>query len=124
MPEAGAQATAEARAVARYVRVSPRKARIVVDLIRGRTVRQALDILRFLPQRAAPLVGKVVRSAAANATHNYDLDEERLYVARAYVDQGPMAKRIHPRARGQAFAILKRTAHITVVVRQLEEVGR
>lgn len=120
MPE-GEIATREAKAVARFVRVSPKKARAVVDLVRGRSVRQALDILRFVPNGAALPVSKTVRSAAANATHNFDLDEDSLYVARAYVDHGPMMKRIHPRARGQAFAILKRTAHITVVVKQREE---
>jgi large subunit ribosomal protein L22 len=112
--------TREARAVARFVRCSPRKARAVARVIAGKPVREALSILRFLPQRTAPLVAKVVKSAAANATHNYDLDEDALYVAQAIVDQGPVMKRIHPRARGQAFAILKRTAHITVVVRQRE----
>lgn len=113
-----AEGVQEARAVARFVRVPPRKARIVVDLIRGKPVRQALDILGLLPQRAARLVAKVVKSAVANAEHNYDLDADELYVARAFVDQGPMLKRIHPRARGQAFPILKRTSHITIVVRQ------
>ena len=117
----GTAGTREAKAVARFVRVSPRKARAVVDLVRGRPVRQALDILRFVPNRAAEPVAKTVQSAAANATHNYDLDEEALYVARVFVDEGPVMKRIHPRARGQAFAILKRTAHITVVVKQREE---
>jgi large subunit ribosomal protein L22 len=115
-----AERVREARAVARFVRVPPRKARIVVDLVRGKPVRQALDLLRLLPQRAARIVAKVVRSAAANAEHNYDLDAEELYVARAFVDQGPVLKRIHPRARGQAFPILRRTSHITVVVRERE----
>jgi large subunit ribosomal protein L22 len=108
----------EARAVARFVRAQPRKVRIVLDLIRGKPAGEALAILRFVPNRAARLVDSVLRSAIANATHNYDLDPDLLYVARATADQGPVAKRIHPRARGRAFPILKRTTHITVVVRQ------
>jgi large subunit ribosomal protein L22 len=107
-----------ARAVARYVRAQPRKVRIVLDLIRGKPAGEALAILRFLPNRAARLVDSVLRSAVANATHNYDLDADLLYVAEAMADQGPVGKRIHPRARGQAFPILKRTTHITVVVQQ------
>jgi large subunit ribosomal protein L22 len=122
----GGQATGwepvrEARAVARFVRGSPRKVGIVCAAIRGKPVREALAILQFLPNRAADLVARVVRSAMANATHNYELDPDRLYVARATADPGPMLKRIHPRARGQAFPILKRTTHITVVVRQAGE---
>jgi large subunit ribosomal protein L22 len=109
---------AEARAVAKFVRGSPRKVRIVLDAIRGKPVGEALAILQFLPNRAARLVEPVVRSAVANAVHNYDLDADELVVARATADQGPMLKRIHPRARGRAFAILKRTCHIGVVVRQ------
>ncbi len=122
-PDGGAQVgdlVREARAVARFVRVAPRKVRIVLDVIRGKPVGEALAVLQFLPNRAAALTAVVLRSAIANATHNYDLDPDLLYVAGATADQGPVAKRIHPRARGQAFAILKRTSHITVVVRQRE----
>ncbi len=108
----------EARAVARFVRAAPRKVGIVCDAIRGKSAGEALAILQFLPNRAAGLVASVLRSAIANATHNYELDAELLYVAGATADQGPVQKRIHPRARGQAFPILKRTTHITVVVRQ------
>lgn len=110
----------EARAVARFVRAQPRKVRIVLDVIRGRPVGEALATLRFLPNRAARLVDTVLRSAVANATHNYELDADALYVSAATADQGPVGKRIHPRARGQGFPILKRTSHITVVVRQAE----
>lgn len=108
----------EARAVARYVKAQPRKVRIVLDAIRGKPAGEALAILQFLPNRAAGLVAQVLRSAIANATHNYDLDPRLLFVAGAMADQGPMAKRYHPRARGRAFPILKRTCHITIVVRQ------
>ena len=110
--------TLEARAVARFVRLGPDKARILADAIRGKSVEQALAILRFLPNGGARAVAKVVKSAAANATNNLDLREDDLYVARTFVDQGPVLKRIHPRARGQAFRILHRTCHITVIVGQ------
>ncbi len=110
--------TREAKAIARFVRVSPRKARAVLDLVRGKPVDRALAILRFLPNAAARPVGKVLESAVANATHNFDLDGDSLYVAQAFADEGPTMKRVHPRARGQAFPILKRMAHITVVVKQ------
>lgn len=110
----------EARAVARFVKAQPRKVRIVLDAVRGKSAGEALAIVQFLPNRAAGLVASVLRSAIANAEHNYDLDPRLLYVAKATADQGPMAKRYHPRARGRAFAILKRTCHITIVVRQAE----
>lgn len=110
-----------ARAVARHVRIAPRKVRVVMDLIRGKSVEEALSILRFVPKAASPAIAKVVASAAANAEHNLALDRRSLYIADAFVDQGPTLKRIHPRQRGQAFSILKRTSHITVVVREKEE---
>ena len=111
----------QAKAVARYVRISPFKVRIVLDLIRGKSVSEAETILKFTNKRAARIVGKVVHSAAANATHNLEMDEEQLYIAEAFADGGPTLKRFHPRARGQAFPIMKRTSHITVVVREREE---
>ena len=108
----------EARAVARFVRISPYKARLVVDLIRGKPVAEALNILHFTPKKAARLVKKVLESAIANAEHNYQLDPDRLYVKKAYVDEGPRLKRIWPRAFGRASRILKRTSHITIVVEE------
>ncbi len=108
----------EARAVARYVRISPYKARLVVDLIRGKPVSEALNILNFTPKKAARLVKKVLESAIANAEHNYQMDPDRLYVKKAYVDEGPRLKRIWPRAFGRASRILKRTSHITIVVEE------
>ncbi|MDH4139636.1 MAG: 50S ribosomal protein L22 [Coriobacteriia bacterium] len=111
----------EARAVARYVRVSPRKARAVVDLIRGKSVEDATAILRFTPRAAAEIVEKVLDSAVANAEKNLMIRSEQLYVATTYVDEGPTLKRIRPRAQGRAFRIDKRTSHITVVVKQREE---
>ena len=106
----------EARAQARYVRVTPMKARRVVDLIRGLPVREAQAILRFAPQAASEPVGKVLNSAVANATNNHQLNPDTLVVSQAYVDEGPTMKRFRPRAQGRAYRIRKRTSHITVVV--------
>ena len=103
-------------AKARFVQVSPRKARRVIDLVRGRSVADALDILRWAPQAASEPVAKVIASAAANAQNNNGLDPATLVVATVYADEGPTAKRIRPRAQGRAFRIRRRTSHITVVV--------
>ena len=111
----------EARAIARHIRISPRKARQVIDLIRGKDVEEALAILQLTPKGGSPIVEKVVRSAVANAENNYDMDVDSLYVAECYVDQGPTMKRIRPRARGMANRIRKRTSHITVILREKEE---
>ena len=105
-----------ATAVARFVRVSPTKARRVIDLVRGKSVAEALDILRWAPQAASEPVAKVIASAAANAQNNNGLDPATLVVATVYADGGPTAKRIRPRAQGRAFRIRKRTSHITVIV--------
>jgi large subunit ribosomal protein L22 len=101
---------------ARFVRVTPMKARRVVELIKGRTAQEALAVLQFAPQAASVPVSKVLASAMANAENNLDLDPETLVVSRAYVDEGPTLKRIRPRAQGRAFRIHKRTSHITVEV--------
>jgi large subunit ribosomal protein L22 len=106
----------EARAQARYARVTPRKARRVVDLIRGLPAAQAQAVLQFAPQAASEPVGKVLDSAIANAEHNFELDRDTLWVSEAYVDEGPSLKRFRPRAQGRAYRINKRTSHITVVV--------
>ena len=108
------------KASARFVRVAPRKVRVVVDLIRGKSVNEALALLKFVPKRASEPVAKVIASAAANAEHNFNLNKDNLIISQAYVDQGPTLKRYHPRQRGQAFPILKRTSHITVVVKEKE----
>jgi large subunit ribosomal protein L22 len=105
-----------ATAVARFVRISPTKARRVIDLVRGKLVSDALDILRWAPQAASEPVAKVIASAAANAQNNEGLDPSTLVVATVYADEGPTAKRIRPRAQGRAFRIRKRTSHITVIV--------
>lgn len=111
----------EARAIARYQRVSPRKARLVVDLIRGKSVEEARTILKFTPRAAAEIVEKTLLSAVANAERNLHVKAEDLVVARTYVDEGPTLKRIRPRAMGRAYRINKRTSHITVVVKPREE---
>ncbi|AUS07635.1 50S ribosomal protein L22 [Laceyella sacchari] len=106
----------EAKAVARYVRIAPRKARLVMDLIRGKSVEEAIAILKFTPRAASPIIEKVLASAVANAEHNFNMDTSRLVVAKAFVDEGPTLKRYMPRAMGRASRINKRTSHITVVV--------
>jgi large subunit ribosomal protein L22 len=103
-------------AKARFVRVSATKARRVIDLVRGKSVEDALSILRWAPQAASEPVAKVIASAAANAQNNEGLDPSTLVVATVYADEGPTAKRIRPRAQGRAFRIRKRTSHITVIV--------
>jgi large subunit ribosomal protein L22 len=109
--------TAFARAT--YVRVTPMKARRVIDLIRHQPTDQALAILRFAPQAAAEDVRKVLESAIANATHNHNLDADTLIVSRATVDEGPTLKRFRPRAQGRAYRIRKRTSHITIEVESI-----
>jgi large subunit ribosomal protein L22 len=104
------------KAVARYVRIPPRKARLAVDLVRGKPVNEALNILEHLPNKSARIVKKVLESAIANAEHNLGFAPNTLFVARAYVDEGPRWKRILPKDRGRAFRILKRTSHITILV--------
>jgi large subunit ribosomal protein L22 len=106
----------EARAVTRFVRLSPRKVRLVVDEIRGKGVEDALSILKFVPKRSAALVAKAVRAAVANAEGTQSVDVDRLYVKRVTVDEGGMWKRFMPRAMGRATRIRKRLSHITVVV--------
>ena len=119
----------EAKAQARFVRVTPQKARRVVDLIRGKQAEQAVATLKFAPQAAGETVLKVVESAIANAREgakraNERLDEQDLYISEVYVDEGPTLKRFRPRAQGRASQILKRTSHITVVVAPVEKMDR
>ncbi len=110
----------EARAIAKHIRISPFKVRQVVDLIRGKNVEEALAILKYTPQRAAEAVTKVVKSAAANAENNLQMDRDVLIVKACYVDQGPTMKRYKPRAMGRADVMRRRTSHITVVVGEKE----
>ena len=110
----------EAKAHLRYARISPRKVQIVCDLIRGKSVAQAQAILMATPKAASPLLSKLVKSAAANAENNHQMDPEKLYVSATYANPGPIIKRMMPRAQGRAYRINKRTSHITVVVSEKE----
>ena len=110
----------EVKAVARWVRMSPRKARLVIDHIRGRSVPEARTVLAFTPRAAAREIEKVLSSAVANAEANHDLDGDELVVSAAYVDEGPVMKRWRPRARGRAARIRKPTCHITVKLTTVE----
>ena len=101
----------------RFARISARKARLMIDLIRGRDVQDALNVLKFMPNRAAPMIAKVLTSAVANADEQ-EADVDRLFVSEARVDEGPTMKRFHPKDRGRAHSILKRTSHICVAVEQ------
>lgn len=111
----------EAKAVAKYIRISPRKARQVIDLIRGKNVKDAYAVLKFTPNKGAEVIEKVLKSAVANAEHNYEMDVDSLVVSGCYVDQGPTLKRFKPRAMGRADLMRRRTSHITVVVSEKKE---
>ena len=110
----------EARAHLRYARIAPRKVSVVLDLIRGEDLDNALAILQYTPKAASELLYKLVKSAAANAENNHNMDKNNLYVAECFVTPGPTLKRVMPRAQGRAFRILKRTSHITVVLKEKE----
>ncbi len=111
----------EARAIARYVRMSPRKVRHVMHLVRGKDVTDALATLKFVPNRAARAISKVIQSAAANAENLFGAQPRELRIKACWVDPGPIMKRIQPRAMGRAYPIFKRTSHITVIVEEKEE---
>ncbi|TFD98459.1 50S ribosomal protein L22 [Jeotgalibacillus salarius] len=111
----------QAKAVANTVRIAPRKVRLVADLIRGKQVGEAVAILNHTPRSASPVIEKVLKSAVANAEHNYDMDINNLVISEAYVNEGPTLKRFRPRAQGRASAINKRTSHITIVVSEKKE---
>ncbi|THF79151.1 50S ribosomal protein L22 [Cohnella fermenti] len=106
----------EAKAVASNIRIPARKVRLVVDLIRGKKVGEAIAILRHTPRSASPVLEKLLNSAVANAEHNYQLDVNKLVISQAYVNEGPTMKRFQPRSQGRAFSIFKRSSHITLVV--------
>lgn len=111
----------ECRAVGRFIGIPPRKARLVVDLIRGRGISQALDTMRYTKKYAARAIEKILKSALANAQHNHGSKNiDRLYVKEAFVDQGPTIKRFRPRAMGRANPIKKRSSHITIVLKEKE----
>ncbi len=110
----------EARAKVSYARIAPRKARIVIDLIRNKPVGVALGILKNTPKAASYIVEKLLNSAIANAENNHNMSADNLYVKEIFADPGPILKRIQPRAQGRAFRINKRTSHITVVLAEKE----
>lgn len=110
----------EAKAVLKYTRISPRKVEIVLDLIRNKPVDLAMAILKHTPKAACEDLQKLLKSAVANAENNFNMDKNSLYVSECFVCPGPMLKRIRPRAQGRAFRILKRTSHITLVVKEKE----
>lgn len=110
----------EARAIAKHIRISPRKVRIVLDTIRGKNVDEALAILKFTPNRSAAAISKVLKSAVANAENNHNMNRDSLYVSKAVADQGPTLKRLLPRAMGRSNIIKKKTSHITIVVKEKE----
>lgn len=109
------------KAIGRYVRVSPRKARLVIDLIRGKRVEDALSILEYSPKAIARTIAKIVRSALANAEENSEANIDNLYISRAYADDGPTQRRYLPRAMGRATPIRKRTSHITIILDEKPE---
>ena len=106
----------EARAVARYVKISPQKAGLIMDEVRGKKVDEALRALSFSPKKGARLLKKLINSAVANAEVNKDIDVDTLFIKRLYADQGPVMKRFRPRAMGRATGIRKRTSHLTVIL--------
>ena len=108
----------EANAHLKYARISPRKVKIVLDLIRGKDVAQAMAILKNTPKSASEYLTKLLRSAVANAENNFNMDASKLYVSECFVCPGPILKRIMPRAQGRAFRILKRTSHVTITVKE------
>ena len=110
----------EAKAVLKYTRISPRKVEIVLDLIRNKPVDLAMAILKHTPKAACEDLEKLLKSAIANAENNFNMDRNNLYVSECYVGPGPMLKRIRPRAQGRAYRILKRTSHVTLVVKEKE----
>lgn len=110
----------EAKAYLRHARISPRKVQIVLDLIRNKPVEEATAILALTPKAAREPLAKLLKSAIANAENNFNMDKKNLYVAECFVCPGPMLKRIRPRAQGRAFRVMKRTSHVTMVLREKE----
>ena len=108
----------EAKAIAKFVRIAPRKVQLVIDIVRGKQVDEALAILKHTPKAAAPVVEKLIKSAVANAENNHDMDRDNLFVSEIYANQGPTMKRFRPRAMGRATTIRKRTSHVGVVVKE------
>ena len=111
----------EVKAVAKYMRISPRKVRVLIDSIKGKSAEKGLDHVKFMPQKGARMLEKLIRSAVANADQNPNVDVDSLVIRNIYVDQGPTLKRFRARARGRGSRILKRTSHITVILAESNE---
>lgn len=111
----------ESAAHAKFIRITPRKMRLVIDMIRGKTVKDAEDLLRFIPRGASTPIAKVLKSAKSNAVNNFEMLEDELFVQSAFVNEGPTLKRIIPRARGRGDSLLKRTSHVTIIVSEVPE---
>ena len=109
----------EVKAVGKYIRISPQKARLVADVVRGMGVDEAITTLRFMPKKGAGIIQKVIESAVANATQDDNSDVDNLYVKSIFIDGGPSLKRIRPRAQGRATRIIKRTSHVTVILDEI-----
>lgn len=110
----------EAVAKLNYARISPRKVKIVIDMIRNKKIPEALAILKYTPKAASPIVEKLIKSAVANAENNHNMNVDKLYISEIYANQGPTMKRVMPRAHGRAYRIKKRTSHITVVLKETQ----
>ena len=106
-------------ATSKYIRISPTKVDVIISKIRGKTYKEALQILKYLPQKSGAIVWQTLYSAVSNATNNFDLEKEKLIIAEAYVNQGPILKRVRPRAQGRAFSIQKKMSHVTIKVTEL-----
>jgi large subunit ribosomal protein L22 len=106
----------ESRAVAKYIRISPQKVRLIMDQVRGKKVEEAMNLLSFTPQKGAFVLKKLINSAVANAEQNLNMDVDNLYIKRAFADEGPTLRRFRPRAMGRATRIRKRTSHLTVIL--------
>ena len=111
----------QATGKARFIRMTPRKMRLVIDVIRGKSVKDAEDLLKFIPKAASLPVSKVLKQAKNNATHNFSMLEDNLMVKTIFVDEGPTLKRIIPRARGRGDSLFKRTSHITIILEELAD---
>ena len=106
-------------ATSKYIRISPTKVDVIISKIRGKTYKEALQILKYLPQKSGAIVWQTLYSAVSNATTNFDLEKEKLIITEAYVNQGPILKRVRPRAQGRAFSIQKKMSHVTIKVAEL-----
>jgi large subunit ribosomal protein L22 len=106
-------------ATSKYIRISPTKVDVIISKIRGKSYKEALQILKYLPQKSGAIVWQTLYSAVSNATNNFDLEKENLIITEAYVNQGPILKRVRPRAQGRAFAIQKKMSHVTIKVTEI-----